>query len=108
MATGSPGGNSIIAYTAKTLVGAFEWGLSPQQSVELPNLVARGKTVRIEKDRASPEIIQGLKDYGFNVKESAGENSGLSVVLKRDDGTLEGGVDSRREGTIETVNIITQ
>ncbi len=108
MATGSPGGNSIIAYTAKTLVGVFEWGLSPQQSVELPNLVARGKTVRIEKDRASAEIIQGLKDYGFNVKESAGENSGLSVVLKRDDGTLEGGVDSRREGTIESVNIVTQ
>ncbi len=103
MATGSPGGNSIIAYTAKTLVGVFEWGLSPQQAVELPNLVARGKRVRIEKDRAGDKLIAGLKEYGFNVRESAGENSGLSVVLKRSDGSLQGGVDSRREGTIELI-----
>lgn len=104
MATGSPGGNSIIAYTAKTLVGVFEWGLTPQEAVELPNMVARGPRVRIEKDRAGEELIQGLKDYGFNVKESAGENSGLSVLLKNEDGSLSGGVDSRREGTIEIVD----
>ena len=104
MATGSPGGNSIIAYTAKTIVGVFEWGLSPQEAVELPNLVARGDKVRIEKDRASKELIQGLKSYGFNVKESAGENSGLSVLKRNHDGSLSGGVDSRREGTIEVVD----
>ncbi len=103
MATGSPGGNSIIAYTAKTLVGVMEWGLTPQQAVDLPNLVGRGDTVRIEKDRASTNLIEGLRDYGFEVKESAGENSGLSVVLMNEDGSLEGGVDPRREGTIEIV-----
>ena len=103
MATGSPGGNSIIAYTAKTLVGVLQWGLTPQQAVGLPNLVARGDLVRIERDRASPELIQGLRDYGFKVKESAGENSGLSVVVKHADGELEGGVDPRREGVIEAI-----
>ena len=103
MATGSPGGNSIIAYTAKTLVGVFEWGLTAQEAVELPNMVARGSRVRIEKDRASEDLINELKNYGFNVKESAGENSGLSVVVKGQDGSLSGGVDSRREGTIELV-----
>lgn len=105
MATGSPGGNSIIAYTAKTLVGVLSWGLTPQQAVELPNLVARGSKVRIEKERADDALIQGLKDYGFDVKESAGENSGLSVVLKDQDGRLQGGVDPRREGTIEIVDL---
>ncbi len=103
LATGSPGGNSIIAYTAKTIVGTLAWGLSAQQSVELPNLVARGDTVRIEKERASDAVIQSLKAYGFNVKESAGENSGLSVVRRLPNGELEGGVDPRREGTIERV-----
>ena len=103
MASGSPGGNSIIAYTAKTLVGVFDWELSPQAAVDLPNLVARGDKVRIEQSRASAELIAGLRDFGFNVKESAGENSGLSVVLRKADGSLEGGVDSRREGVIETV-----
>lgn len=105
MATGSPGGNSIIAYTAKTLVGVLEWGLSPQQAVELPNMVARGAKVRIEKDRASQDLINGLKQYGFNVHESAGENSGLSVVYRDEDGNLSAGVDPRREGTAEIVNI---
>jgi gamma-glutamyltranspeptidase/glutathione hydrolase len=104
MATGSPGGNSIIAYTAKTLVGVLAWGLTPQQAVELPNMVARGDSVRIEKDRASPDLIQGLRNFGYNVKESAGENSGLSVVVKTVDGELLGGVDPRREGIVEIVH----
>lgn len=103
MATGSPGGNSIIAYTLKTLVGVLDWGLSPQQAVDLPNMVGRGDVLRIEKDRASDRLIAGLRDYGFNVKESAGENSGLSVVYRNDKGELEGGVDPRREGVIEVV-----
>lgn len=101
MASGSPGGNSILAYTAKTLLGVMEWGLSAQQAVDLPNMVARGERVRIEKDRATPELIQSMRDFGFEVRESEGENSGLSVVVKHQDGRLEGGVDPRREGTIE-------
>jgi len=104
MATGSPGGNSIIAYTAKTLVGVLEWGLSPQQAVNLPNLVARGDKVRIESERASADLVVGLRDYGFQVRESAGENSGLSMVMRHPDGRLEGGVDPRREGVIELVD----
>ncbi|NND81829.1 MAG: gamma-glutamyltransferase family protein [Gammaproteobacteria bacterium] len=103
MASGSPGGNSIIAYTAKTLVGVLDWGLSPQAAVDLPNLVARGDKVRIEQARASQALIAGLRDYGFDLKESSGENSGLSVVFRHPDGRLEGGVDPRREGIIEVV-----
>ena len=105
LSSGSPGGTSIISYTLKTLVGILDWGLSPQEAVNLPNMVARGDTVRIESERASPELIQALNDYGFNVQESAGENSGLSTVLRKSDGTLEGGVDPRREGTIGIPNI---
>ena len=103
MASGSPGGNSIIAYTAKTLVGVLDWGLTPQQAIDLPNMVARGDKVRIESARASQDLIDGLRQYGFEVKESAGENSGLSVVLRHANGRLEGGVDPRREGVIEVV-----
>lgn len=101
MASGSPGGSSIIAYTAKTLVGVLEWGLTPQQSIELPNLVARSEKVRIEKARASNMLIKAMADYGYSVTESAGENSGLSVVFKDKQGRLLGGVDPRREGVIE-------
>jgi len=99
MSTGSPGGNSIISYTLKTLVGVLDWGLTPQEAIDLPNIVARGDTVRVESDRASEILLQTLKGYGFNVKESAGENSGLSIIMRKPDGSLEGGVDPRREGT---------
>jgi len=104
MATGSPGGNSIIAYTLKTLVGVIDWSLSPQEAVNLPNVVARGDTVRVESERASPEMLAAMRAFGFNIKESAGENSGLSVILRHKNGELEGGVDPRREGTIATVS----
>ena len=100
MSTGSPGGTSIISYTLKTLVGVLDWQLTPQEAVDLPNMVAHGDTVRIESERASAELIQSLNNYGFNVQESAGENSGLSVILRNPEGNLVGGVDPRREGTI--------
>jgi gamma-glutamyltranspeptidase/glutathione hydrolase len=98
LATGSPGGASIIAYTAKSLVGVLDWGLAPQEAVELPNVVAQGPVVRVEESRASPELVSGLAAYGYNVQQSAGETSGLHMVLRRPDGALEAGVDPRREG----------
>lgn len=100
MAVGSPGGRNIISYVAKTVVGIMRWGLSPQEAINLPNMVARTEQVRIERNRAKPEIIQALRDYGLDVFESEGEISGLSAVLKLEDGTLQGGADPRREGTV--------
>ena len=48
MLTGSPGGNSIPAYVAKTIVGVLDWGLTAQEAVDFPNIVARGTDVRVE------------------------------------------------------------
>ena len=103
LATGSPGGNSILAYTLKTLVGVLDWGLTPQQAVDLPNVVARGNVVRVESDRATPEFIEDMRTRGFEIKESAGENSGLSVIQRTQAGLLLGGVDPRREGVVTAV-----
>ncbi len=100
MAVGSPGGRNIISYVAKTVVGIMRWGLSPQEAIDLPNMVAKTQQVRIEKHRADREIIDALRDFGYNVYESEGEISGLSAVVRRPDGTLEGGADPRREGTV--------
>ncbi|MFT5775186.1 gamma-glutamyltransferase [Hyphomonas sp.] len=98
MVTGSPGGNSIIAYVAKTLVGVLEWGLTAQESVDLPNIIARGDTVGVEVDRAGgPEKAETLRQMGYTVEERTGENSGLHVIVVRDNG-LEGAADPRREG----------
>lgn len=97
MATGSPGGSSIIAYTAKTLVGVLDWGLTPQQAANLPNIVARGDTVRVEAG-LDPAIIEGLRAMGHTLSDPRGEDSGIHIVQRLDDGSLVGGADPRREG----------
>jgi gamma-glutamyltranspeptidase/glutathione hydrolase len=98
MVTGSPGGNSIVAYTAKTIIGVLDWGKTPQEAVNLPNIIARGETVGVEIDReGGPEAAEALRRMGYNVDEREGENSGLHVILVTEGG-LEGAADPRREG----------
>ncbi|MBY9066413.1 gamma-glutamyltransferase [Hyphomonas sp. WL0036] len=98
MVTGSPGGNSIIAYVSKTLVGVLEWGKSAQEAAALPNVIARGDTIGVEIDIAGgPQAAEALRDMGYTVEERTGENSGLHLIVVRDEG-LEGGADPRREG----------
>jgi gamma-glutamyltranspeptidase/glutathione hydrolase len=98
MVTGSPGGNSIVAYVAKTLAGVLEWGLSAQEAVDLPNVIARGNSVGVEVDVAGgPEAAEALRGFGYEVEERRGENSGLHVIIVRED-HLEGAADPRREG----------
>ena len=100
MVTGSPGGNSIPAYTAKTILGIVDWNLSVAEAINFPNIVARGQAVRVETAREpGTEIASVLRDAGYEVQESRGENSGLHVILVKD-GNLEGGADPRREGTV--------
>ncbi len=98
MVTGSPGGNSIIAYVSKSLVAVLDWEMSAQEAVDLPNIVARGQQVRVETDMPMGSAwAEMLRQAGYDVRESAGENSGLHVIVVRDD-RLEGGADPRREG----------
>jgi len=101
LATGSPGGNSIIAYTAKTLVAMLDWGLSPQEAADLPNVVARGDVVRIE-DGFDPAIIEQLRTLGFEIEGGRGENSGIHIVRAGEDGALIGAADTRRDGIVGT------
>ena len=103
MVTGSPGGNSIPAYVAKTLLGILAWGMSAQEAVDYPNVIARGETVRVEISvEPGLSIAKALRARGYEVQEREGENSGLHVVVVRDTG-LEGAADKRREGTVRTL-----
>jgi len=96
MGVGSPGGNSIIAYVAKALVGLIDWKMDPQAVLALPNIVARGANVSVEKG-ASLEVVTLLRSKGLIVTADAGENSGLHVIIKTPSGYV-GAADPRREG----------
>nr|WP_070960378.1 gamma-glutamyltransferase family protein [Hyphomonas sp. Mor2] len=98
MVTGSPGGNSIVAYVSKTVLAVLDWGDSAQEAVARPNIIARGETVGVEVDvEGGQEIADELNALGYSVQERRGENSGLHVILVTEDG-LDGGADPRREG----------
>ncbi|MGZ8336697.1 MAG: gamma-glutamyltransferase family protein [Allosphingosinicella sp.] len=96
-AIGSPGGNAILAYVGKSLVGTVDWRLSVPDGIALPNLIARGGSFAGEVDRFPPEVVAGLRARGVELRSGAGEDSGVHSVLWRD-GRLEAGADPRREG----------
>jgi gamma-glutamyltranspeptidase/glutathione hydrolase len=97
-ALGSPGGNAILEYNAKTLVALLAWKMSIKQAIELPNLIARGDTFSGEIARFPPALVAGLRERGIELKSGHAENSGLHGVVRLADGTYEGAADSRREG----------
>lgn len=104
MLTGSPGGNSIPAYVAKTIVGVLDWRLTAQEAVDFPNIVARGADVRVEVP-AEPgvPIADDLASRGYDVQQREGENSGLHVIVVGP-GSLDGAADKRREGVVRTTS----
>lgn len=103
-AIGSPGGNAIPAYVAKTLVGVLDWGLPMQSAIDLPNLVARGPDFNGEAQKFAPGVVEGLAARGVEVKRGSGEESGLHGVIFRAGGVIDGGADSRREGQARSLS----
>jgi gamma-glutamyltranspeptidase/glutathione hydrolase len=98
-AIGSAGGNSIPAYVGKTLVAAVYWGMSMQDALAQPNLVARGNRIGAETDSFEPAIVKGLAERGIVLTPGQGEDSGVHGVLIRN-GKVDGGYDPRREGVV--------
>ncbi|MCZ4306675.1 gamma-glutamyltransferase family protein [Zoogloeaceae bacterium G21618-S1] len=104
MSGGSPGGALIIHYTAKTLYGTLNRGLSPQQAIDLPNFASVGGKVPVllEAGRFDARTIDGLKARGHQVKE-IDMTSGLQAIRVQSEGSnmqLLGGADPRREGVV--------
>ena len=101
-AIGSAGGNAILAYVGKSLVAALDWGLPMQEAIAQPNLVARGGNFQGEVTRFSPDVLDGLRQRGVELRPGQGEDSGVHGVLVRD-GRVDGGYDPRREGVVLTL-----
>lgn len=111
LVTGSAGGAWIIPYVLKTIVGVIDWKLNAADAVALPNFAARGGIFELEQPEAGgiAGLIQPagalgimrtaleLKPYGHGVALNE-FTSGTQLIIRREDGTLEGAADPRREG----------
>ena len=113
MATGSPGGSTIIQYVTKTLVGALDWGLDAQQAVSMidfgtannptTNVGGEHPNVDANNNGANDPLVTGLRALGHTVSVAA-QSSGLSSIRRA---TVQGqpgfigGADPRREGVVQ-------
>jgi len=111
LVTGSPGGSRIIGYTAQTIMNHIDFGLDPQESINLPHFLNRNGTTDIEEaipgitvDYDAVALQQALIERGHSGPDKPEVNiraltSGLSIInVKRR--KLIGGADKRRDGTV--------
>ncbi|MDA8519934.1 gamma-glutamyltransferase family protein [Acidovorax sp. NCPPB 4044] len=102
MSGGSPGGALIIHYTAKTLYGIFNWGLTPQQAINLPNFGSLNGPTMLEEKRFAPATVEQLRTRGAEVREMD-MTSGLQAITRANvhgQPMWLGGADPRREGVV--------
>ncbi len=100
-AVGSPGGAGIIHYTAKAIVGLFDWDLDAQEAIDVPNFANyNNPAALLESDMFPDEIKESLDARGHEVEER-NMTSGLQAIQRLQDGTLYGGADPRREGIVK-------
>jgi gamma-glutamyltranspeptidase/glutathione hydrolase len=102
MTGGSPGGAQIIHFTAKTLYGVLNWGLTPQQAIDLPNFSSLNGPSLLEEKRFPPATVEALRARGAEVREQALTSGLQAITVGNAHGTpvLLGGADPRREGIV--------
>ncbi|HMP10575.1 gamma-glutamyltransferase family protein [Hydrogenophaga sp.] len=99
MSLGSPGGAFIVHFTAKTLLGTWHQGLTPQQAIDLPNFGTTGGPVVLEAARFPAATAQALEQRGHTVQQLP-MPSGLQALQRGPGGMWLGGADPRREGVV--------
>jgi gamma-glutamyltranspeptidase/glutathione hydrolase len=112
MATGSPGGATIIQFVTKTLIGVIDWKLDAQQATSMVNFGAAnspttgvgGEHPYIDSSNSglNDPLLNGLRALGHTVSFAA-QSSGVSTIVKtmspsRGSPVYVGGADPRREG----------
>jgi gamma-glutamyltranspeptidase / glutathione hydrolase len=102
MSGGSPGGALIIHFTAKTIYGVLNWGLMPQQAIDLPNFGSTNGPSILEEKRFAPATVEALRTRGAEVREMP-MTSGLQAITRGQAHGAQlwlGGADPRREGLV--------
>ena len=95
---GSPGGALIIHFTAKLLLGTLDWGLSPQEAIDLPNFSPMDEVLLLESGGYSNSTVAALTARGHKVHQVP-LTSGIQAIQRKDAG-WSGGADPRREGVV--------
>lgn len=98
LVVGSPGGSRIINYVAQTILGILDWGMNPQEAINMPKVTNRNRITTLEKGTSMTKLKTGLEAKGHKVA-IRDLNSGIQAI-QVNKFSLIGGADPRREGKV--------
>ena len=114
MATGSPGGATIIQFVVKTVASVVDWKLDAQQATSMVNFGASNSAttgvggehplIDVSNNGLNDPLLVGLRSLGHTVSFAA-QSSGVGTIIKTlpagaASPVLVGGADPRREGIV--------
>jgi gamma-glutamyltranspeptidase/glutathione hydrolase len=96
LAIGAAGGPTIIAQVAKAIMAVVDWGLPVEEAIALPQLIAIGDRLAVEKGTFLEQMIPAFAAMGHKPVATALPLK-LNGVQRTDNG-WRGGADARGEG----------
>jgi gamma-glutamyltranspeptidase/glutathione hydrolase len=98
LAVGAAGGSTIPAQVIKTIVGALDFHLAPQEALALPMIYSPADTVYVEKGTFLEAMIPQLKALGHSDVKTLTPGTFKANAIEWLDGRWVGGADPRSEG----------
>jgi gamma-glutamyltranspeptidase / glutathione hydrolase len=96
MATGSPGGRTIINTVLTVVLGVVEYGMNGREAVDTPRVHHQWlpQTVTLEEGAVKEDVVSALKAMGHDVKLQGRQGDAHSIWIGPD-GTAYGANDRR-------------
>lgn len=100
MATGSPGGSTIITTVLQVILNVLEYNMDAGAAVSAPRLHHQWlpDQLRVEPFGLDAATLEDLRRRGHQIKEQSPWGNANAIVVTPD-GSLEGAADPRREGS---------
>jgi len=96
LATGTPGGGTIVSTMVQVLVNVIDHGLNISEAVQRPRISQGGPDAPIQLEESIPEdLVAGLRAKGHVVQRSQIIGSTQSIMIGPD-GVFYGAADTRR------------
>ncbi|WP_298759608.1 gamma-glutamyltransferase [uncultured Psychroserpens sp.] len=102
MVVGTPGGSTIITSVFQTILNVHEFGMTMHDAVNAPRFHHQWlpEEIRMEPNRFDDALLEQLENLGYTINETRTPVIGkVDAILILNDGTLEGGADSRGDDT---------